>query len=1112
MKKILAVLFCLLFCVQSLGLGSMSANANEAKVLFTDSFDYVEFGSSELYDKSGVWEKEYATPKDNNDFGSLESNAPIAKNGVLSFAEGDGIRFNWQKLNGFSGFDKSKTYTVTFDFKVLDFGDDVPRGQYDTWNRELYFAVAGYYNQIECRSGKNAGQIGIRAGDKTAALPLGGWTNDKSTYVLNKVYNCTFEWKPSEKIVISTVACDGKVIAKGSRTDEVYATVNKYTRFLVWRCEDGAIEIDNVTFGDGTNKYVQKFDFGSEEDTMTAGGVWGLEEVRKTDAKAPELKNGAVILNEQSSIRFNWQKVKGVGAYDQTKTYIFDFDLKLTDKGDGSNWGGANNTRGIYIGFGGWYNLIEMPTKENTIKVGSATKNFADSEHLNKQMHVTVSWEGANILVNITDSKGNEVIQGSRTANAFTDMAAEMAAMTNLVFRCEDGAFELDNFKFSVLAVEADSTTEINIAKGQQAVYTSKIDYSGNGKVMLKYGGTELFYIENSNLRVAGKTVLGSYGKGSYKIESVISPDQEMQTVRVVGPNGEIIRRGFYTLLGGDVMNYFITGESKVVAADVKYEACTVNKYTLTTKEPVYTGTDANIYNVVTSFNEAQTTRNFAWTAKSAFAGKNTMALKYRKVGDAEWMTVDAVKEIESINTADEDYFKCDISSLSPDTEYEYKIGKKESDKDSDWTKIFKFRTAKESIDEFTFIAVGDTQGITWNGMTSGDKGFMFAMAAYQEAFEEVKDPAFILHTGDVVEKGNDKNMWNMYFKALNGYGTSTPMFAAIGNHDAWGTPLYFDYHFNHPNNGGIAALDESFKNSATGGILQLFQNADETIYSYDYGDAHFIVLNTGNYSNQDKYIIDAQRDWLTRDLEANKDAKWKIMLFHEPVYHRAGAGESRPWLHDVIEKYGVDLVIQGHSHLVTRTYPMKNGKIVTKAVDETVKKGIGTVYTTIGSTALNHDGANDAKYEEEIGILATPTPTQSAYTTVTVKNDKIVVTTKQINGFVLDSFTIEDKNASSDTSEDEIGENTDTSTEVSDGSVSADPEDESSENTEASDGSVSDTSEDQIGEITDEASDGSVSADPEDEKSGSFTIIVICVIAFIVLAVGAVLLIKRKK
>ena len=1082
MKKILATLLCMLVCVQTFALGSISVNADGAKEIFSDSFDYKTFGSAGLYGGNNAWEKEYAKPKDSNDKGSVDSNAPVASNGVLKFVEGDGIRFNWQNIDGFSKFDASKTYKVTFDVKVTDFGDDKPRGSSATWNRELYFAVAGYYNQIEFRSGNYEGQIGMRAGDKTDSLPKGGWTNDKSTYVLNKTYNCTFEWKPSEKIVISTVAADGKIIAQGSRSDAIYGTVNQSTRFLVWRCDDGKMEIDNVTFSDGKTTYTQTFDFGNEKDAMTASGVWGLEDVRKTDSKAPEFKNGALLVKEKNSVKFNWQKVNGIGNYDQNKTYIFDFDIKLTDKGDGSDWGGETHTRGIYIAFGGWYNLIEMPTKENIVKVGSTTKDFTDSEHLNKQMHVTISWSGANISVNITDPDGKEIIQGSRSANAFTDLAAEKAAMTNLVLRCEDGAFELDNFKLSVMTAEAGSTTEINIAKGQQAVYTSEVDYSGNGKVMLKYGGTELFYIENGNLKVAGKAVLGKYGNGTYKIESVISPEQEMQTVKVVGPNGEIVRRGFYTLLGGDAMSYFITGESKVVAADVKYEACEINEYTLTTKEPIYTGADARIYNVVTSFNEAQTTRNFAWTAKTVFVGKNTMALKYRKVGDSEWITVDAVKETETINTADEDYYKCDISSLAPDTEYEYKIGKKESDKESDWTKIFKFRTAKESIDEFTFIAVGDTQGITWNGLTSGDKGFMFAMAAYQEAFEEVKNPAFILHTGDVVEAGNNKNMWNMYFKALNGYGTSTPMFAAIGNHDSWGRPLYFDYHFNHPNNGGNAALDQSFKNKVTdGNILQLFGNADETIYSYDYGDAHFIVLNTGSYCNQDKHIIDAQREWLTNDLEANKDAKWKIMLFHEPVYHRAGAGESRPWLHDVIETYGVDLVIQGHSHLATRTYPMKDGKIVTKAVDETIEKGIGTVYTTIGSTALNHDGANDAKYEEEIGFLATPTPTQSAYTTVTVKNDKIVVTTKQLNGFVLDSFTIEDKNASSDVSGDQSGEITETSTDAS---------------TDAST----------------EASDSSVSTEPEEEDSGSVTIIVICVIAVIVLAAGAVLFFKRKK
>ena len=1115
MKRITATALCLLLVMQVFGAFMFSANAAEAKVVFSDSFDYKNFGSGGLYGGANVWEKEYAKPKDSNDKGSVECNAPAASNGVLKFVEGDGIRFNWQNISEFSKFDASKTYTVTFDVKVTDFGDDAPRGEYSSWNRELYFAVAGYYNQIEFRSGNYTGQIGMRAGDKTSEYPKGGWTNDKSTYKLNKVYNCTFEWKPSQSTVISTVSSGGTVIAKGSRTDSIYATLNSSTRFLVWRCEDGAMEIDNLTFSDGKNTYTQNFDFGSEKDVMTASGIWGLEDVRKTDSKEPEFKNGAVVLKDKSSIKFNWLKVPGVGNYDQTKTYIFDFDIKLTDKGDGSNWGGEVHTRGIYIAFGGWYNLIEMPTNENTVKLGGTVETFNESKYLNKQMHATVTWEGINLSIKLTDSKGNVLIQGERSGTMFTDVVSEKAAMTNLVFRCEDGAYELDNFKFSVQSVEADSTTEIKIAKNKQAIYTSEIEYTGSGKILLKYGGTEMFCIDNTMLKVGGKTVTGVYGKGVYKIESVISPDQEMHTVKVTMPDGGIVRRGFYTLLGGDAINCYITGSSKVKNAKVKYESVTVNKYTLNTSEPKYSGVEANIYNVVTSFNEAQTTRNFAWTAKTAFLGGKAMALKYRKVGASDWTTVDAVKEKEAVETADEDYFKCDISGLSANTEYEYKIGKKDSSKDTDWTKTYKFKTAEKNIDEFSFIAVGDTQGVTWSGVTSADKGYMYAMAAMQEAFEEVKNPAFMLHTGDVVESGNNKNMWNMFFKALNGYGTETPVFAAIGNHDTWGAPLYFDHHFNHPNNGGTAALDQSYKNSVTdGNVLRLFSNADETIYSYDYGDAHFIVLNTGSYCNQDKYIIEAQRKWLIKDLEANKDAKWTIMLFHEPVYHRLGGGESRPWLYDVIEKYGVDLVIQGHSHLVTRTYPMKNGKIVTKAVDETIEKGIGTIYTTIGSTALNHDGANDAKYEEQIAVLATPTPTQPSYTTVTVKDDSITVTIKQINGFVLDSFTIKDEGKTNDPS----GDISDDPSEDQSDVVSEDSVIESSEPSEETDTESAEEPSDAQSNASVDASgsEESKSADnPQtstDGGSGSATVVIVCVIVAVALIVGVLLFIKLRK
>ena len=285
----------------------------------------------------------------------------------------------------------------------------------------------------------------------------------------------------------------------------------------------------------------------------------------------------------------------------------------------------------------------------------------------------------------------------------------------------------------------------------------------------------------------------------------------------------------------------------------------------------------------------------------------------------------------------------------------------------------------------------------------------MYAKAAFDEAFEELPDPAFILHTGDVVEEGGNKAMWNWYFKTLGEHGASVPHFAAIGNHDTWANgPLYFDLHFNHPNNGGTAALDKTITQHIDYSYLKtLAKNADETIYSFDYGDVHFTVLNTGSYHSEDRYIIEAQRKWLEKDLEESKTAKWKVILLHEPVYHRKGGAESRPWLHDLIEAYGVDLVIQGHSHLVTRSYPMKGGKIVTKSYTDVVPKGTGTVYTTIGSTALNHDGVSDSQHVEEMFNVITPTATQSSYTIVKVTEKGLSVVSKQINGLVLDEFTI---------------------------------------------------------------------------------------------------------
>ncbi len=1023
MKRTISLLICFAMVLGVFAFGPLSLNSSAAP-LFKDTFDYASFSGDGIYDSTKIWESEYEMTNSDTDFGYFDGIAPTLAGGVASFSDGYGLRFNWQNISGFT-FNSSKTYTLSFDVRVTDFGDDVPLGSISSWNREIYFAVGGYYNQIEFRSGNYTNQLGIRAGDKTDTYTKGGWTNDLTTYLKDTTYNCTVQWTPSAKTIVSTVKNGDTVIAQGARTSDWYADYNKYTRSFVWRCEDGGFQLDNVKFTDGTNTYTQQFATGA----MTSGGIWGIEDVQKTDATAPTLSNGVLKFGEKNSVRFNWTNVGGAGDFDQASTYVFKFDAKVTDKGDGSTWGGSSNTRALYVAFGGWYNVIEIPTSSDTVKIGSNTATFTDATYLNKTLHVEIRWTGNDIAAKITDDSGNQLISGDRNSTSFTDMTAENAAMTYLVLRCEDGAVEIDNFEFNVQGNNLINTSALNIQGNQQAIYECDIDFNGEGNVNVKLGGSSLAYISATEMKVAGKgigkEVSRTFGVGTYKLKAMVNPAQTMVSAWLTGPNGEVVQRGFYNLLGENTVYAYATEGNDVRNIKVSCENVILNDYTIQTTEPVYTGYNAKVYNLISSFDDAQTTRNFAWTALSSYINGGAMQVKYRVEGTSAWTYVDAVKvdklastvESEQSYYVEEDYYKCDLTGLTADTAYEYKVGKKGStDETNDWSQIYTFTTAPEEIEEFTFIAVGDTQGLSWDGTNTSTKGFMYAKAAYDEAFQEVDNVAFMLHTGDVVERGWRQDYWNYYFKSVVDYSPSTPMFTAIGNHDTQCNPdhhFYFDYHYNHPNNGGAAALDSSITANITNQyVLNTVNNPNELIYSFDYGNAHFIVLNTGAYNyDNDHLLLEAQREWLINDLKANADAKWKIMLFHEPVYHRAGGIEDRPWLNTVIEGYGVDLVIQGHSHLVTRTYPMKNGQIVTKTNPDNILKGVGTVYTTIGSTTLNHDGASDTAHVEEIYGMSTPILSQPAYTYITVKEDNLEVTIKQIDGLVLDNFNIDVNN-----------------------------------------------------------------------------------------------------
>ena len=105
--------------------------------------------------------------------------------------------------------------------------------------------------------------------------------------------------------------------------------------------------------------------------------------------------------------------------------------------------------------------------------------------------------------------------------------------------------------------------------------------------------------------------------------------------------------------------------------------------------------------------------------------------------------------------------------------------------------------------------------------------------------------------------------------------------------------------------------------------------------YSFEYGNVKFIMLNT-NDRNEDNTLKDEQYNWLINELE-NNDCLWTVVTLHNPIYSVGKYGLSssynaiclaiRSQLQGVFAEYGVDIVLQGHDHMISRTNPIdKNG------------------------------------------------------------------------------------------------------------------------------------------------------------------------------------------
>ena len=138
----------------------------------------------------------------------------------------------------------------------------------------------------------------------------------------------------------------------------------------------------------------------------------------------------------------------------------------------------------------------------------------------------------------------------------------------------------------------------------------------------------------------------------------------------------------------------------------------------------------------------------------------------------------------------------------------------------------------------------------------------------------------------------------------------------------------------------------------------------DKPYYSYDYKHVHFLVMaSLSDYKEGSE-----QYNFIKQDLEKasqNEDTNWIIVSTYKPLYSSPSEHPAEESLRDtynpLFEKYGVDLVLNGHNHNYQRTYPLtynpnESAKPTTTSELSTGynRGNDGIVFATVGTGGVN--------------------------------------------------------------------------------------------------------------------------------------------------------------
>ena len=296
--------------------------------------------------------------------------------------------------------------------------------------------------------------------------------------------------------------------------------------------------------------------------------------------------------------------------------------------------------------------------------------------------------------------------------------------------------------------------------------------------------------------------------------------------------------------------------------------------------EPAYASSAVPVRIQLTFGNGGLFSRNVSWQCGDTLAPSQLFIVK-SPTTDTITVTAEG-KVLRTQGGVTVSYY----AQLNHLTEGEYSYSVCTGGNRSNW-----YNFTVSASDNFRFVYIGDIQDSI--GGTAGKK---FLSISRKE-----KDAAFWILGGDVVERPQDR-YWNEYFTSVDSIAPTTPIIACPGNHE---------YH-----KGILSKLEERFIYNFS--YLIDSRKDGNAVFDMRYGKLAIITLD----SNRDTWTLLSQRNWLKQALQKAKDAQWKIVVLHHPIYSIRGKFRHffiRRLFDPLLRKYGVDIVLQGHEHCYAR-------------------------------------------------------------------------------------------------------------------------------------------------------------------------------------------------